>query len=725
MAKFFETNLQRSTQKRNLSQFNVLIEDNSRLSPEFFNISQLEDEFSIGKNAFLIRGTEKLRSGSDVIVEVLDVNGDVIFTRTFDYKESNARVVSVFVYETTPTGPCTVNIMGETTRDRGGQPVPSKWEGKYNVRWSKKLNVNPNVYNINQVRFIRGPEISVDKETLRDLELSYTFSAGKNTKKLAYVSNIPNPPIGLEGRVNLNAAGSKNSILRINKNCGSFVPLLRGMENGTLILNDTSNFNLVPSSLGGDQDIQKLEFEVEEVRNENTITVNPIKVADQFSQFIELDCYQDFELEFIREDPTAVTQLNTQTCFIQVELRDIRTFAGTVLRAAVFARDFRTDDQYTFIGDFELPPEELMIDLNTNSTPKSKRVGVYLDQNDVDTFLEPLNSFSELEHNDSILLNSVNVRRNDGGNVIDNINFNSSSQDYGGVSISGQPEYYVNSTTTNQPFSVNDNTDAIVGFKLPLLSKNGNVKLESNTRYTLRFRYILENFDDFASDSEFGVFLRYKTRDDSGNFLEIEERLENVQVQNGIREVGRVEVDFEPSRESISGDKDDLQLIIKILNGNWYFGNFSLVPLQRPGFSPDFTTLFFPLERSILQELGDKIEFKVDLFDLNRNKIPVSLTSNSAVDISNCGQSKLGSGGDVFSATFERQGDGVKTEFTYTHGLGSISSYSITPETDDASAYSHTEIDSSELTVIYDIAPPSPGPNDPPLNLKFKATFIK
>ncbi len=723
MPKFIKTNLQPGSQKRDLQKFDVFIKDNTRTSPNYFNISQLSDEFSIGKNAFLIRGTDKLRSGSKILVEVLDVNGDVIFSRTHDYRESKARVISVFVFEDTPTGPCNVTIMGEASVDKSNNPVPSKWEGRYNIRWNRKINVNPNIYNINRVRFIREPKISVDKLTLSDLNLNYQGNAP--TKETTYDSTSTNPPIGLKGRINFNASGAKNSILRVNKNCGSFVEFIRGMENGEVTFKDMSNLGLTESSLSENRLPEELSFDVRRIRNESALTVSPIGEAKNFSQTTELECYDDFEIEFVREDPTNINVLQTRTCFIQIELSDIRTFAGAVLRAAVYARDFRTDDSYTFVGDFELPPEELMKDLNSVNTPKNKRTGVFLDQSDISKFLTPLNNYSSLSQDQEQLLNSVNVERIKNANTIDNINYSPSSTDYGGAAVDGNPNVFVKSHKTGiSGFTIDDDSDQVVGFKFPFLEKNGSVKLESNTRYTLSFRYRLENFGKRVNDAKFGVFLRYKTEDENG-ILEIEERLKTVEVENGIHEFEGIEIDFEPNRESLTGNSEDLQLVIKILDGNFYFSDFSLIPLQRPGFSPDFTTFFFPLERSILQELGDEVEFKVDLFDLDRNKIPVSLNSNEGVTISDCGRRDIGGGGDVISGTAAFQGDYETKEFVINHNVGiNPVSWTVTPTTDDASAISHTKADSSTITVIYDVAPPMPSQGSPINNLQFNYTLV-
>ena len=64
--------------KQNLSKLPVLIEDTG-VESTYFNIKQLPGVLTGGRNGFLITGTSFLKPGTEVLVELLDVNGNSIY----------------------------------------------------------------------------------------------------------------------------------------------------------------------------------------------------------------------------------------------------------------------------------------------------------------------------------------------------------------------------------------------------------------------------------------------------------------------------------------------------------------------------------------------------------------------------------------------------------------------------------------------------------------------
>lgn len=56
---------------------------------------------------------------------------------------------------------------------------------------------------------------------------------------------------------------------------------------------------------------------------------------------------------------------------------------------------------------------------------------------------------------------------------------------------------------------------------------------------------------------------------------------------------------------------------------------------------------------------------------------------------------------------FTTSGDGVETVFTIPHGAVNMpTSFSVEPQTDDAKAAHMVSIDSTNITITYDVAPP-------------------
>ena len=155
----------------------VFLEDR-RATSQYFNLTEVPDTFTGGKNAFLIAGTDYLEPNTEVLIQVRDSKGKIVYTESSDgapteYYEGISKVVAVYVYPTdsveqaidsTAFGPCTLTILGELKfYDNNGSKteVPEIWKGKYNVRYVTQINVNPNLANTTRVRFFRRPQATI------------------------------------------------------------------------------------------------------------------------------------------------------------------------------------------------------------------------------------------------------------------------------------------------------------------------------------------------------------------------------------------------------------------------------------------------------------------------------------------------------------------------------------------------------------------------------------
>jgi hypothetical protein len=68
------------------------------------------------------------------------------------------------VYPETAYGPCTLTILGELSEyDNNGvrESVPLNWQGQYNVKWQKQINVNPSLANTTKIRFYKRPAATI------------------------------------------------------------------------------------------------------------------------------------------------------------------------------------------------------------------------------------------------------------------------------------------------------------------------------------------------------------------------------------------------------------------------------------------------------------------------------------------------------------------------------------------------------------------------------------
>jgi hypothetical protein len=168
---------------KNLDKYSVLVNDTDPNS-KYFKITELPDTFTGGKNAFLIAGSSELVADTKIQIELKDAAGNIIYHEpgegyissslngtpfVTEYYEGVSKVVSVYIYPDTAYGPCTITILGELNQyeDSNGiiAPVPSNWENQYNVKWTKSINVNPNLANTTKVRFYERPTVAI-KEIL-------------------------------------------------------------------------------------------------------------------------------------------------------------------------------------------------------------------------------------------------------------------------------------------------------------------------------------------------------------------------------------------------------------------------------------------------------------------------------------------------------------------------------------------------------------------------------
>jgi hypothetical protein len=151
--------LRKSLFKQDLDKYQVFVQD-TQPNSRYFNITELPDTFTGGKNAFLIQGSEYLVPDTLVRIELKDSAGNVIYNEpgegivsasvggepiVTEYFEGTSKVVAVYIYPDTTYGPCTLTILGElSSYDNNGliTPIPVNWQGAYNVKWQKQINVN-------------------------------------------------------------------------------------------------------------------------------------------------------------------------------------------------------------------------------------------------------------------------------------------------------------------------------------------------------------------------------------------------------------------------------------------------------------------------------------------------------------------------------------------------------------------------------------------------------
>lgn len=145
---------------KNYNNLDILIEDTTPLSNNYFRVSDVPSILCKGKNLLRISAhPSNLLEESQIIIDIKDANGEPIYFEIPEYLEADkSRVISIWIYHdkddfNTANGDAEISIYGIAKRDINGNAVPAKYEGKYNLKWSTTVSVDRNRNNISSVIF--------------------------------------------------------------------------------------------------------------------------------------------------------------------------------------------------------------------------------------------------------------------------------------------------------------------------------------------------------------------------------------------------------------------------------------------------------------------------------------------------------------------------------------------------------------------------------------------
>jgi hypothetical protein len=328
--------------KKNLSNFQVFLNDVDPTS-KYFRISEFSEQFTGGKNGFLIEGSEFLKQGTEIKMEIIDVNGNAVYFEpgkgTPDYYEGNSTLVSVHVYDDTPIGIAKITVLGHLKEyeDSNGvvQTIPGEWEDIYNVKWEKTFQVNKNLNNESIVRFYKRPIVGIT-ELVKPI-FSKTILTRTDTGS---VHGIPEtPPLGT-----VIADWRAGTQYRLTRTSGSWdrdvdetqitVGALNYSPNIVEVLNDTDVLVDVPYVNNG--------------------------VVDGFTSGSFSVTYEDIQNQFIA--PSALTG-----SFGKIDITQLKTFVGDVARVKVFRKSRNSIGDFQFVQEAKLESSELLRDLTATS----------------------------------------------------------------------------------------------------------------------------------------------------------------------------------------------------------------------------------------------------------------------------------------------------------------------------------------------------------------------
>lgn len=345
----------------------VYFEDTSLTSPDYFQITEFPTRLTAGKNLFKLRGhPNNLRVGGVLNIEVLDYNGDPIYTEVVDYiDEDKSRVIAIYVYSETSPGDCTITLLAEAQTIQGAS-VPTEWQGRPNIRWKRTVPVNPNVSNVTEIIFSKLPEVTVSEQIGVQLDRIYSGS-----------QQFPTYSTGTVRLFTLNGAPAIELV------GGKFTG---DMKTGTITVatpqNPLPNPNFPVVSAPYTSTIKK-------VLSDTTILLDE-EYTVYSSQSIFPHVYTEFAASAFsltyEQTPTYVATENSQS-FALLQIKGLEPATGDVSRIKVYTNNKGTVGTWELVNDVELEETEIFV-TSTASLFPDQSIGAFTSQSIINTYWE-------------------------------------------------------------------------------------------------------------------------------------------------------------------------------------------------------------------------------------------------------------------------------------------------------------------------------------------------
>jgi hypothetical protein len=582
----------KTLQLKNLAKYDVLIEDTSPNSI-YFQVTNLPPSFTGGRNSFLLAGSSTLKPASSIQIEILDADGIPIFQNPVSkYVQGDSRLISVEINENTVVGFATIIILGQTTVQPNGQPVPPDWQNSYNVRWTKQILVEPKLRNTSPLILENAPVVFSEESRLYGAGTSsYSTSSVPFTASLTpllYSSFQIGYVLKAESPTKFSASyegGYITGSMFIDRLSSSlFIPI-------TDILNDTTAFStgqLITLEDGRVVDklyLQSGSYITPLFGSSSTITSSAQLVYN-----------------------TLVTSnTSSKTSFGKLRIVNLDTVSGEIFKFKVYSKVATDYSDYKLIADVPIVTSELLV---TGSIRGDLPIGNF--------DISPITS-----------TNWYCDRLETSSNVV--------------YPISGSTAYY-DSSTPVLPFTLSVTDDILLRSIRAEITSSNNQKFDgsiSSSGYFIGNINSVRVFPTTEYTLDFDAY--YKKTSASINLTGVEPKVDIYLI--GVD--GTTIIDNNPLGQKIGtltlptgaetywyqdqqfnftpqlAIDGNVGIRFVVSNGFWYFSEISLKPASDKLFAPDEATILIPNTEYYNEYLQHKIEF----FDINNNSTDVTAIS--------------------------------------------------------------------------------------------------
>jgi hypothetical protein len=584
----------KTLQLQNLAKYDVYINDINPTS-DYFKVANIPKYFTGGRNSFLIGGSNLLTPYTNVLIEILDSNGNPIFQNpTKKYLQGNSRVISVEINKNTPPGYLTIIILGVANYQLDGKPVPSEWKDKFNVRWVGKVLVEPKLKNTADIIFTNQPEVFCEENRLLEVntsqfvETSTTFTA--SLSPILYSSFIKGYLISAVAPTTFSAdyygATITGSMIINGVSASVYLPI-------TNILNDTTAFS-----------------EGYLIKDENNKVINKIYIhSGSYTTEILGTTIPVTSSVVLNYKTLSVSGTNIPISYAKLRVVNLNTVSGEVVKTKIYNKVKTNLSDYKLVANSDVVTKEL---LTTGSSRGEIHISDFIslvpssswyvdtmipNTNNVvypitgtSSYYNPIYNSEQfyVYSNNSLLLSSMYA----------DIPVNSSNYRFTGqISESG---YFIGQKSSITVFPTTEYT-----FKLNALYKNSNassIVLTGNTPYV----------DIYMVGLSGSVII---DKDPLG------QKIGRIDITPGSTSQLYQNKEFNFTPKLASAGVVSFRLVVS--NGFWNFSDVSVKPASDTTFSPDEFTVLVPNT----EFFNNYLEYKIEFFDINNNSTNITAIS--------------------------------------------------------------------------------------------------
>lgn len=590
--------------RQNLNAVPVLINDASQESV-YFNIKQLNSYFTGGRNAFLITGTALLELNSEIFIEVIDVDGNTIYVEAIkNFSEGGSRVIVVEVYENTPRGPAILTILGTATRLANGNPVPKDWVRRRNVRWQKKLIIEPKSRNRTSIRIKKQPELIVTELLLTGSLLSqsiintavsnFTLKPKNFLNKqrgyivlvndgdsIAFKSSHITPKITgsitLEERIYRGTIPATTESIEVVKNHTASLDISLSLLNASKSFAEKNITSSTDGTILNFTPLRNGEYEIGETLYTASATtyVRTVKVITGSVNY-----------HHVSESSTLLT--GSILSFAKLRIINLDTISGEIFRIKTSNRQAGSQTDFGFVADTPTLVGEILITSSTNQDDREQPIGFF--------------------NTTAILTASWYAHDVTGSGIPDISYFDDTLNASSHISLSRDDNYildagYAVTTTSSYFIGSREEFDLFPTSEYTLKFDSYVYTTSASSVYTAS-QYVLDIYLSGSAVAEKNVFGK---------------KIGSLSTNQQVGFFPNSTFNFTVPRVGNAG----LRFVIN--NGFWQIANVSLTVAEEYAFNPDEVILTLPN----LTQTTSSLIYKTDLFDINNNALDLNIRSVS------------------------------------------------------------------------------------------------